>query len=521
MFKKKSPTIFSDPTTGYLAISFCAPDRVQCFNCPRNVLDRIQLGIAAVQKSVREGSDSAPVDSDKKGNRSAADTVFTTKQYGSVTEFCVGGFPFVAEPTVSGKNIATLVAMRILEEIALLQYDFVTATNMTSGAGTNATWVFAQVRKQQKVYQRIPKLTERPHIVVIEPSGYDTLRIIGSDADIAAAMDTAVARAWPHGATSTEKSQCGSTRVDTMKLRNSPWYTHRKETDPVLVQSKQFLLGIIGQMAKLRYTLVCSTNIFGSTDSLMFMIDTSLPQYTEDNYCMVSLDTSNCVRMINCSEVLITPMREVLKTMGKLMVESDGGNNAATHYEFAIDDRPWIDMPMKSDVPARRLVAKIVEMMATFGCHLVESLDLSKHEYDRSMLLFHHENATIGRTRDTLECGTVAMAYHNVLTLVDLPSDVAETVTENFGVLYTPGIASESKGPTEANGTTTSIVLEGFPWTSMCEIDRLNALVALVGSMQELQSKGWEVLASIDIAGRTNPECNENGPHSLLFVKVM
>lgn len=501
--------VFCNAESGYLALTFCAPDRVQCCNCPAKVLEVIYKCITTVRQAVAGDSDAA--------TKEIGQLVATTKVHSTVTEFALGGFPFMTEPTIEGKNMGSIFAMNVLEELALMKYDLVTTTNLTSGLGISATWFFIETVQHWKVYTRIPTLNTRPTTVIIEPSGCDVLRIIRSSPDIVQAMKAAIQKAWKYGCDRGTESTYGDTRIYSIQLANFPWYTHREQKDPAVAESKQLLLEIVGQMTQLQYTLVCSTNIYGQTDSLVFMHHPDMPQYTPDNYCMVSLDTSNCVRLINCAEAQVEAMRDIVQSTGKRILEYPGRSNSGTHYEFAIDDRPWIDIPMKSTASARDLVKEIIQMMANYGCHLVEALDVSRHVFDRSVLLFHHESAEIMHLPDDLECCTIALAYHNTLSLIGLPRGVTKTVTEKVTDLYQPGVThQDNAGPSNL----VNIVLEGFPWTAMGEYDRLHGTAALLVSIESMQKEGWEVLASIDIAGRTNPEVNENGPHSLFFAKT-
>ena len=92
-------------------------------------------------------------------------------------------------------------------------------------------------------------------------------------------------------------------------------------------------------------------------DSLFFMLDLNY-RVTPANFCMISLNKNDRLRLINCNE-MIDSIRETIKTnYGELQREADKYGS----WEFKLTGYPWNCIGDAATL-SRRLIARISDTM--------------------------------------------------------------------------------------------------------------------------------------------------------------
>lgn len=469
-----SEPVVNNPSLGYVGVALRTPNKLRLIHAPPEVVEMTGRVIREINQA--SGADSGDVCvKDKYGLPSY-----------SLEEWCF--------TMGNGKRAATsgkLFTLRMFEEMHKLGYDPVVSSDL-SRAYDQATWFFVKT-SCERVGVRV---------VCLAPGKSDTLVLLRADERFREVVRRTVQESWTPGIQQEETIQsCGETLLE-MKLCGNPWLDYAGEEN---ILSRQMLIKLFGSLGSQNYRLLAGTNIKGGTDSYFFMHDTSYSTSPAE-ICMVSLNKSDRLRLVNCVDMKGMVRDTISSHYGEIQREEDKYGS----WEFKLSGYPWCcsgDLAIRS----RQLISRISETMLAHGWALTQAIDISRSLNDKSVLLYTRAQ------NFTTKFACLALSDVHRLRLLDFsPSDTQELV----GVVereYLPGVVKQNQRDTSCY----EMDLEGSPWTQNSSFN-LHARSALLSVLKKASSLGWRLVVSADVSAKYVHQ--ENGPdypidvHSWYFV---
>lgn len=382
----------------------------------------------------------------------------------------------------SGKTAATsgkLFTLRMFEEMYKLGYDLVVSSDL-SRMFDQATWFF------------VKNTSERPaqRVVCLAPGKSDTLVLLRADDRFTGVVRSSIQESWPLGIQDEQTVEsCGETLTE-IKLSGNPWIDYAGAQN---IQCRQMLIHMFGTLGSHNYKLLGGTNIKGGTDSYFFMHDPSYST-TPADMCMISLNKSDRLRLVNCVD-MAGPVRDTISSnYGEIQREEDKYGS----WEFKLSGYPWCcsgDLAIRS----RQLIARISETMLKHGWALTTAIDISRSLNDKSVLLYTRAQ------NYTTKFACIALSDVHRVRFLDFPPSDTSQLRSVLEREYLPGVAKQGQRDSHCY----ELDLEGPPWTQNSSFN-LHARSALLTVLAKADSLGWRLVASADVSAKYVHQ--ENGP---------
>ena len=414
-------------------------------------------GLAAIQEAVQETwkQGIAPVD----------------PECGAVAWFKLGGQPFVKADEETSIQLRQMVG-KILEKLDAV------------GWKVTQTAQIGRKFEQSTIFLRksAPEIAILPYIGV-GLSSNDSLVFVNLPANLEQPLREAIQFAWRLG----HQEWAYKDGVLKVKLRGTPW----KSSDEQAIQSKIVIQDIIAALRRHQWAFVCNVNTKSTTDSLFFKFDPTIVPGEGVEFCTISLNRDDRMRLIKVKEDVINRIRQVIESVwgpDKLQKEKEWYGS----WEFKLAGIPWHSSSDHS-IKARYLVLKVMEAMREMGWHVIAAINMSRRGGSKSVLFFQKAQPRI----DSICC--LALADKDKFRLINMKPDMVElfkrTVLSRWGEGY------ESEKEKELSfGKVWQMKLFCEPWHGGIRNDTIHAKSIISHVIEEFYKKGWRLYVCGDVS---------------------
>ena len=227
------------------------------------------------------------------------------------------------------------------------------------------------------------------------------------------------------------------------------------------------LINIFGRLGSVNYKLLAGTNIKGGTDSLFFIHDRDY-RVSPADFCIVSLNKNDRLRLVNCVEMADVVRQVVIRNYGEIQKEEDKYGS----WEFKLPGYPW-NCSGHEAIRSRRLISRVSEAMLAHGWALTNAIDISRSTDDKSVLLY---------TRcQPLSTNFACLALSDVdrIRLLDFPPAETSSLKTCLVQNYMPGVQKEEVKDERCH----QLDFIGSPWTQSSSFG-IHARTALMHAMK-------------------------------------
>uniref|UniRef100_A0A915JLW4 Uncharacterized protein n=1 Tax=Romanomermis culicivorax TaxID=13658 RepID=A0A915JLW4_ROMCU len=227
-------------------------------------------------------------------------------------------------------------------------------------------------------------------------------------------------------------------------------------------------------------------------------------------YCMISLNQNDRLRLIDCPVTVINAVRDSINAHWKLKDET----NFQIAHEFKLKGYPWMANDSET-VSARFLVAMILEKTASVGFPVLTSLDISRRANDKGVFVLRSigGQSPLPTSQPSYFC--ISFNETDKIRLINVPQPVKSVLRNVVGMHWSAGICREQEyfGSYEMK-------LNGNPWYGMETQDSLAANLVIAELfpyrclmciiLSTLEENGFSVTCSADVSAKY--QSNQNGP---------
>ena len=460
------------PGFSTMCISFQYTDRVTTLH-----LD--DTGLFAVRKAI-EGTWKPGISVEK-------------PKYGLGRSYRLCGYPFSTTSSSVSPQILRMVC-QMLQKLYEVGWK-ITATSDLGRLKDKSTLFFNRCP---------PELSACP-LLCVNLNSSDKLLFVNLPSQLIEPIEETIRSSWPLGI---QKKSLTKEMLD-VKLFGYPWRT----TGQMSIMAKVLLQNIIATLYRYQWILYCNVNLRNNTDSLFFRYDPNVALCEPAQFCTISLNRNDRVRVINASETVIDLIRAVILNTwecGGIQTEKDWNDS----WEFKLSGAPWHSTNEESTM-ARFLVLKILEAMQERGWHNIAGLQISRHATDKSVMVFHK--------REPKYSPVMCLSLNDVDTfrLINMPDNLVELFKQILFSRWSKGIKQEKEW-TISSSRVCEIKLAGRPWSGGQSNDTFHARSFLCNILQEFMERGWTVLLSADVSAKyVHQEYGADYPtdvHSMWFV---
>ena len=359
--------------------------------------------------------------------------------------------------------------------------------------------------KSTLFFQRCPPESSTIPFVCVGLSSVHKLQILNLPPQLVEPIKETIRLSWSLGI----KKENWTNGVLEVKLFGYPW----KATKQQSVMAKVLLQNIIGTLRRYQWVYYCNVNLKSTADSLFFRHDPSIPPYESVQFCTISLNLNNRLRVINAPGTVVAVIRKVIETTWLC-----GGIQADREYhgsrEFKLSGNPWHSIKVEA-VMSRCLILKILEAMREQGWHNIAGIDISRGVTDKSTLIF--------QKGEPKRSPVICLSLNDVdkFRLINMPGQLVELFRQILLCRWPNGVQEEKK-LTLTSGSVWQMKLFGRPWNGGESNDTIHARSFLCNIIQEFIERGWRPFLSADVSAKYIHQ--ENGPdypvdvHSMWFV---
>jgi len=442
------------PSLGYVAVGVRQWNQVKVFHAPTTVINVIERIIQEVNIATAD-----------------TDQVYSQEKNGYQKMKLDISQVFVEFAGKSGSTAGKLFMLRLLEEMYRIGYDPVVSSDLVR-RHDQATIFFRKVQE------------ERPgrRVICLAPGKSDTLVFLRADEEFIGIVRGAIQQAWLKGIQNESDVQVNSESLHEIKLRGNPWYDMEWEDS---FRCRQMIVRILNNLGQYGYRLMNGVNLKGTTDTLFFFKDETY-RVSDKAFCMISLNYSDRIRLIDCLE-MIQPIEDTILRNGN---EIQNQQHKHEGYEFKIRGYPW-HCTGDEAVMSRRLINRISETFLSQGWALMCGLDLSRRDNDKSVLVFTRAVPTTAR----FAC--VALSDVDKIRLLDFPHDITEAFVSVVQSHYQPGIQDMK----QRDDNCYQIKLNGSPW-DWNEGYNTHARSMMCHLLKAATDRSWQLVCSADVSSK-------------------
>lgn len=280
-----------------------------------------------------------------------------------------------------------------------------------------------------------------------------------------------------------QKQSCGNNYFE-VQLRGNVWRVSLKK-DWFL--SRKILLDCFTQFLRLRYFFYGTANLLGSADCIFFISDGGDMGLQE--FCLLSLNNDNHIRLINAPDEVIQAARNCLKERWTRGIQKAGTKTGGNFYEFKITGSPWSSCGVEA-IESRLLMTVLLQQLVQVGWAVVTAFDISRTAANKAVFLLHRCVAA------NIPHFAICPAHVNFIRIINANEDMVQLVKETVQETWTVGIESEI-----VYGNSYEMTLAGSPWESSGEVFELTrAMMARI--LYELGKRGWRPICSADVSSQ-------------------
>ena len=316
-------------------------------------------------------------------------------------------------------------------------------------------------------------------------SSSDKLQIVNLPSQLVEPIKETIRSSWTLGIL----NETSTNDMLEVKLRGDPWSATEQES----IMAKVLLQNIIATLRRYQWVYYCNVNLKSTADSLFFRYDSNTPPGQSVPFCTISLNRHDRLRVINAPETIVAMIRKVIETTWLprgIQAESDYHGS----WEFKLSGTPWYSTSEES-VMARYLVLKIIEAMLEQGWHNIASINISRRDTDKSVLIFQGGEPQ----RRPMMC--LSLNDVEKFRLINMPTQLVELFKQTLISRWSKGI-QEEKELVITSGSVYQLKLHGRPWDGGESNDTIHARSFLCNIIEEFIEQGWRLFLSADISAK-------------------
>uniref|UniRef100_A0A914W883 Uncharacterized protein n=1 Tax=Plectus sambesii TaxID=2011161 RepID=A0A914W883_9BILA len=277
-----------------------------------------------------------------------------------------------------------------------------------------------------------------------------------------------------------------------VKLAGYPWSSASFEEG---VSARQLLLNTIRKFDSHNFRFYGTANLKGTADCIFFEQDRNYVA-GETRFCMLSLNASDRIRLIDCPE-------PVVETVGRCINQYwPDGIQETRQYEHCVEYKlkgyPWHSYGDDA-INSRFLITLILQSLVPVGWAVMSALDISRRANDKAVFVLRSCTPT------SIPHICICPADMDLIRLINAPKDIQDTVNNVIHSNWPYGVQREG---TRLMGYEWK--LQGHPWSSHGGNDYAMSRHLMTRLLNEMARLGWRVICSADVSAKYVNQ--ENGP---------
>ena len=322
-------------------------------------------------------------------------------------------------------------------------------------------------------------------MVCVGLSSSDKLQILNLPSQLIEPLKQTIYQSWTKGI----QNESYENGVLEVKMSGNPWWA----TDLQSVMAKVLLQNIISTLYRYQYVYTVNVNLKSTADSLYFRFDPNVPVAAAAQFCTISLNRTDRLRVISAPDSIVNMIRGVIQATwshGTIQEEKDHHGS----WEFKISGNPWHSSKEES-VMARYLVLKILQEMLAHGWQNIAAIDISRRATDKSVLIFQQ--------REPKRCPMMCLSLTDCdkFRLINMPTALVNLFKQTLLSRWSKGI-QEEKVLNLSFGSVRQIKLKGYPWNGGLNNDAYHIRSFLCNIIEAFSGHGWRVLIAGDVSAK-------------------
>ena len=430
--------------------------------------------------SIQHVNDLTAVHLDEAGEKAIQEAISETwkqrfvpvdAECGSVSWIKLGGTPFVKADRDTSIQLRQMIG-KILEKLAAVGWK----VTQTAQIGRKFEQSSIFLRKGEPEFATVP-------YIGLGLSSNDSLVFVNLPVNLEQPLREAIQVAWRLG----HQEWTYNDGVLKVKLRGTPW----KSSDEQAVQSKIVIQDIIATLRRHQWAFVCNVNTKSTTDSFFFKFEPSIVPGEASEFCTISLNRDDRLRLIKVKEDVISRIRQVIETVwapDKIQKEKEWYGS----WEFKLAGIPWHSSSDHS-IKARYLIIKVLEAMREKGWHAIAAINMSRRGGSKSVLVFQQAQPC----NEPITC--LALADKDKFRLINMKPDMVELFKRTVLSRWGEGYESE-KEKVFPFGNVWQMKLFCEPWRGGIRNDTLHAKSIICHVVDEFHKTGWRLYVCGDVS---------------------
>uniref|UniRef100_A0A9J2PE32 Reverse transcriptase Ty1/copia-type domain-containing protein n=1 Tax=Ascaris lumbricoides TaxID=6252 RepID=A0A9J2PE32_ASCLU len=271
-----------------------------------------------------------------------------------------------------------------------------------------------------------------------------------------------------------------------VQMKGYLWSTATAE---VGFRSRQLLLDIFHRFHELGYRYYGTANIKGTADCIFFISDSDDVGTRE--YCMLSLNASDRIRLIGAPDEVINVVGECLDRHWKRGVQDAKRRDGGAYFEYKLKGFPWHTWGTES-VDSQLVLTIILQQLITVGWAVVTALDVSRRPTDKAVFLLRR--CAIASVPHFAICPAEA----DKVRVINADKEINELVGNVLRDSWTLGIQREG-----LFGSSYEYKLVGYAWSASSYNKQFELCRMMMSRLlYQLAQRGWRVICSADVSAR-------------------
>ncbi|XP_078368412.1 uncharacterized protein LOC144652262 [Oculina patagonica] len=390
-----------------------------------------------------------------------------------VHQFKLKGKPFSIISSSTEAENSRKMAANVLHRLYRHGWRLQMAGNFTQTTDL-ATWIFK--KDPVGVWLSLP-------LLIVGLSCLKSLIVLNAPMELHQMFKDVMEKTWPKGI----EKWSYKNYVLKIKLKGYPWCADGEET----VHATVIIHTLVNELLMRQWKLYGNFNLRSSANTLFFEHDPNIAPVLQPipEHFTISFNGENLLRLIGNTEVLLSPVRNVLQTFWDRGIQKE--ERYAESWQFKLHGTPWWTSGLDA-ANSRLLVVKLMEAMQAYGWSVVAVIDCSKKTQDKNNLLFRQSQPR----QSPFFC--ISLNETDELRLINAPDDVTKLCQEVIQSQYVLGVRR-----TQLYGTSLEFKLMGNPWSCGHHgHDGIHGRNLICHLISALASRCWKPVISIDVSAK-------------------
>ncbi|VDM39226.1 unnamed protein product [Toxocara canis] len=332
------------------------------------------------------------------------------------------------------------------------------------------------------------------HVMCLSLSAHDKLQLVNAPSEAGRIIIECVADLYQKHINANEFFEVQMKGISQNLFYQSDFfagYLWSATTSESGFRARQLLLNIFHRFHEVRYRYYGTANIKGTADCIFFIADCQ--DVGPREYCMLSLNASDRVRIIGAPDELIGMVGECLQRHWPKGIQDAKTKGDGAYFEYKMKGFPWSSCGTES-VDSRLMLTIILQQLITVGWGVVTALDVSRRANDKAVFLLRR--CAVGSVPHFAICP----AETDKIRLVNADKQMIELVGNVLRSSWTLGIQREG-----LYGHSFEYRLAGYVWSSSvfgCSGQFELCRMMMTRLLYELAQRGWRVICSADVSSK-------------------